>query len=60
MFLIQDQKVAAMNFPCGEVADDLLQSNQIDLLGDVERAPDSHFESRCVSRKMIKVAPFIH
>jgi hypothetical protein len=30
------------------------------LLADVERVPDSHFESRCVSRKTIKVAPFIH
>ncbi|MDX6303338.1 MAG: hypothetical protein QOI77_307 [Blastocatellia bacterium] len=60
MFLIQDQKVAAMNFPCGEVADDLFRSKQIDLLADVERVPDSYFEGRCVSRQIIKVAPFIH
>ena len=45
MFLIADQKVAAMNFPSGEVVDDLLRSKQIDLLADVERVPDFHFES---------------
>jgi hypothetical protein len=30
------------------------------LLADVERVPDSYFEGRCVSRQIIKVAPFIH